>query len=121
MVAIDDAGTMSGNSDYAEAPHPFIISTPVTQARVGEEYRYEPRSLRSLGDVQHHYEAPGNQFWDIEQNAFALAEGPEWLTIDPATGVLTGTPPAAGTFAVRIAVTNQFAGHAEQAFEVTVR
>ncbi len=121
VVAIDDAGTMSGNSDYAEAPHPFIISTPVTQARVGEEYRYEPRSLRSLGDVQHHYEAPGNQFWDIEQNAFALAEGPEWLTIDPATGVLTGTPPAAGTFAVRIAVTNQFAGHAEQAFEVTVR
>ncbi len=120
VVAIDANGTESGNSDYAEAPHPFIVTDPVTTGKVGEEYRYQVKSLRSLGDVQHHYEEPRNQFWDIEQNAFALEEGPDWLSIEAETGVLSGTPPAAGTFPVKIAVTNQFEGRAEQAFELTV-
>lgn len=121
VVAIDADGTESGNSDYAEAPHPLIVSAPVTDARAGEQWRYEARSLRSLGDVQHRYEEPGKRFWDEETNAFALEEGPEWLEMDAETGVLSGTPPAAGTFPVRIAVTNQFEGRDEQAFELTVR
>ncbi len=122
VVAIDAAGTESGNSDYAEAPHPFIWSDPVTTAQVGQDYRYEARSLRSLNDVQHRYEPPGNQFWDIEQNTWALAEGPQWLSIDAETGVLTGTPAAgdAGTVTVTIAVTNQFEGHADQQYDLTV-
>lgn len=120
VVAIDANGTESGNSDYAEAPHPFIWTDPITTARVGREYRYEARSLHSLGDVQHRYEPPGNQFWDIEQNRFALEEAPAWLTVDPETGVLSGTPPAAGTFPVTLVVTNQFDGLAEQRFELVV-
>jgi len=89
---------------------------------VGQEYRYEVKSLRSLNDVQHHYEKPGNQFWDIEENKFALAEGPEWLKTDEATGVLSGTPAAGdvGTAKVKVEVTNQFEGHAAQEFELAV-
>ncbi len=121
VVAIDANGVESANSDYAEAEHPLIVSAPVTQARVGEAYGYEPVSLRSLGDVQHHYEKPGNMFWDEEKNTFALVEGPAWLAIDAETGALSGTPAAAGAFPVKIAVTNQFDGSAEQAFELTVR
>ena len=30
-------------------------------------------------------------FWDIEKPRFAIAQGPAWLKIDPATGVLSGT------------------------------
>ncbi|MGC9317763.1 MAG: putative Ig domain-containing protein [Armatimonadota bacterium] len=122
VVAIDEKGTESGNSDYAEAPHPFIYSSPPTLARAGEEYRYEVNSLRSLGDVQHHYEEPGNQFWDTEENTFSMANGPVWLSIDEQAGVLSGTPGAAdaGTAAVRVVVSNQFEGRGEQRFELTV-
>ncbi len=122
VVAIDAAGTPSGPSDYAEAPHPFVYSDPVAAAEVGQQYSYPTMSLRSLNDLQHHYEAPGNQFWDVEENTFALAEGPQWLTIDPKTGVLSGTPAAgdAGKVTVRVEVTNQFEGKADQQFELTV-
>lgn len=120
VVAFDANGTESGNSDYAEAPHPFIWTDPVTGARVGREYRYEARSLHSLGDVQHRYDPPNDKFWDLEQNRFALEEAPPWLTVGAETGVLSGTPPAAGTFPVKLVVTNQFEGRAEQQFEVTV-
>ncbi len=122
VVSVDANGTVSGCSDYAEMPHPFIYSNPVTTAKVGQEYRYEVKSLRSLNDVQHHYEDPGNQFWDIEENKFALAEGPEWLKMDEATGVLSGTPAAGdvGTTKVKVEVSNQFEGHAAQEFELAV-
>ena len=45
VVAVDAGGTASGCSDYAELPHPFIYSQPVTQARAGKPYRYRVKSL----------------------------------------------------------------------------
>ena len=44
-------------------------------------------------------------FWDIEKPQFAIEEGPAWLKIDPATGILSGTPDAAGKIDVAITVT----------------
>jgi hypothetical protein len=125
VVAIDASGTESGNSDYAEAPHPLIVSAPVTEATAGADYRYEPVSTRSVGDVHAARENPDDagytyKFWFTEELAWELLDGPEWLSIDAETGALTGTPPAAGTFEVRIAVSTQFDGRAEQAFELVV-
>ncbi|MGD9496789.1 MAG: putative Ig domain-containing protein [Armatimonadota bacterium] len=126
VVAIDANGTQSGNSDYAEAPHPFIYSDPVTTARTGREYRYAVRSLRSLGDCQNR-PVPGEDayrygWFDIEENRFALSQGPDWLSIDAETGLLSGVPPAGavGTTPVTVVVTNQFDGRAQQHFELTV-
>ena len=42
-------------------------------------------------------------YFDIEKPKFALDQGPAWLKIDEATGVLSGTPDAAGK--VQVAVT----------------
>ncbi len=125
VVAIDANGTESANSDSAEAPHPLIVTAPVTEATLGEEYRYEPTSIRSLGDVHARRENPDDsgytyKFWDIEELAWELAEGPDWLTIDSETGALTGTPPAPGEFEVTVAVSNQFDDRAEQTFELAV-
>lgn len=120
VVAIDADGTASGCSDYAEAPHPFLYSAPVTTARVGRPYRYQARSLCSLNDVQHRSDPPGNKFWDKEKNTFTLAAGPEWLSIDRMTGLLTGTPTAPGRIPVKLVVTNQFHGRAEQGFDLHV-
>ena len=35
-------------------------------------------------------------YFDIEKPAFTLEQGPAWLNIDEATGVLSGTPDAVG-------------------------
>ncbi|MFO8081951.1 MAG: Ig domain-containing protein [Armatimonadota bacterium] len=101
------------------------MTAPVTEATLGEEYRYEPTSIRSLADVHARRENPEDsgytyRFWDTEELTWELAGGPDWLSIDAETGVLTGTPPAAGEFQVTVAVSNQFEDRAEQAFEFAV-
>ena len=73
--------------------------------RSGAEYRYQVRANRSLGDLSARMKGGDQQsgYFDIEKPKFALAQGPAWLKIDPSTGVLSGTPDAAGK--VEVAVT----------------
>ncbi|NQT16764.1 MAG: hypothetical protein HQ582_28665 [Planctomycetes bacterium] len=128
VVAIDAAGTESGCSDYVELPHPLIYTEPATDATVGQAYRYEAKSLRSLGDYQCkqdravRHKQYAYQFWDIEEETFELLEGPRWLSVDEKTGVVSGTPGAGdvGRARVKLEVANQLGGRAEQGFEVTV-
>jgi hypothetical protein len=103
VVAVDEKGKRSGASDYAVAPLPFIYTTPVESAKLGEEYRYQVATVRSLGDLRLRGEGPS--FWDIEKPRFALVQGPAWLRIDETTGVLRGVPDAAGKAEVVISVT----------------
>ncbi len=42
-------------------------------------------------------------YFDIEKPAFSLEQGPAWLKVDQATGVLSGTPDAAGEVKVVVA------------------
>ncbi len=109
VVAIDGKGTRSGCSDYAEMPHPHVWSRPVGDARVGQPYRYVPKVIRDMGDLQHRYEI-GNGFWEQEQLTFSLGAGPEWLKVDPKTGTITGMPPpgSAGAHKVVLKVTATF-------------
>jgi hypothetical protein len=101
VVAVDDAGKRSGPSDYVVAPRPAIHSKPVAAAKAGAPYRYAVQANRSLGHLTLRQGNVAN-FWDVEKLTFALAKGPEWLQIDAATGVLSGTPPAPGTFEVEV-------------------
>ncbi len=124
VVAIDAKGTRSGGSAFAELPHPFVYSRPVTVARVGQPYRYQLRSLASLGDLQN---KPGKsdsydyRFWDIEHHRYALIDGPDWLKVEAATGVVAGTPPAAGAADVTIEVSNPLGGQARQTWRIEVQ
>jgi hypothetical protein len=95
VVAVDDKGKRSGDSDYAEAPRPFIYSTPVTRAPAGQPYRYQVKAIRSLGDLTRRDAAkpePGAKFWKIEPLKFSLPQKPHWMSINPDTGLITGTP-----------------------------
>src|SRR5205085_1315973 len=107
VVAVDSQGKRSGPSDYATAPRPTIYGTPATQAKIGTKYRCQLQANRSLGDLQ--LRMVGNKetanFWDIEKPKFAIEKGPAWLKIDPATGMLSGTPDAAGKVDVAVSVT----------------
>src|SRR6185295_9083428 len=107
VVAVDEAGKRSGPSDYVVGPRPLISSKPVTTAKAGAPYEYAVQANRSLGHLT--YRQVGGKdtanFWEIEKLTFGLAKGPDWLKIDAATGVLSGTPPAAGSFEVEVTVT----------------
>jgi hypothetical protein len=106
VVAIDEHGKRSGPSDYAVAPRPVIYSKPVVTARIGTEYRYQIRANRSLGDLSSRM-VDGQQisgYFDIEKPRFKLAQGPIWLKIDEATGILSGIPDVSGRTDVVVTV-----------------
>ena len=73
-------------------------------AKVGAEYRYQVQANRCLGDLRVDGKGSPN-FWDIEKPKFAMEQGPKWLKLDPATGVLSGTPDAAGKAEVVVSAT----------------
>ena len=97
VVAIDEYGTHSGCSAYAEMPHPYIWTAPPTTVRAGHDYCYQPGLIHSLGDLQYRYVEPNCKFWEREQLSFSLLKAPEWLDIDSETGRLTGTAPVNDT------------------------
>jgi hypothetical protein len=106
VVAVDEQDKRSGASDYVAAARPFISSKPANTARVGADYRYQVVTIRSLGDLRLRI-VDGKEvasFWDIEQPRFTLSKGPAWLRIDDKTGVLSGTPDAAGTAEIVVTV-----------------
>jgi hypothetical protein len=107
VVAVDEKGNRSGPSDFAEAPRPIFYSRPVTDAKVGAEYRYPLSVIRSLGDVRTRV-VDGKEtmnYWDVEAPRFALQQGPPWLKLDAATGLLSGVPDGPGKVAVVVTAT----------------
>jgi hypothetical protein len=107
VVAVDEQGKRSGPSDFAEGPRPILYSVPVTNAKVGSEYRYPLFAIRSLGDVRTRV-VDGKEtmnYWDQEAPRFALQQGPTWLGIDARTGLLSGVPDRPGKVAVVVTAT----------------
>jgi len=106
VVAVDDAGNLSGPSDYAESLRPVIYSKPVLQADVGAEYDYQVQTIRSIGDLRTRV-IDGREvmkYWDVERPSFQIEQGPTWLAVDKTTGRLSGKPDRAGTIHVVVAV-----------------
>jgi len=134
VVAVDEKGTTSGPSDYAAAPRPFIYSTPVQEVRAGQAYRYEVKTIRSIGDLTsrdlppaEHYQSA---FWDADVPKFSLVtelsrcgtSDAGWLRFDPRSGVLSGTPRAedAGEYQINIMAEIDGAGQDLQSFSLRV-
>ncbi len=111
VVAADESGKRSGDSDYVEAPRPFIYSAPVTSAPAGQAYRYQVKAIRSIGDLTRRDNAkpkPGTKFWKIEPLKFSLTQGPSWMRIDADTGLITGTSDGTGgTVTVSVTLTKE--------------
>ncbi|MBI3830214.1 MAG: putative Ig domain-containing protein [Planctomycetes bacterium] len=107
VVAVDEKGSRSGPSDYAAAPRPLITSKPVAAGKAGAEYRYALAAIRSIGDLQLHQDKGRDVagFYNVETLKYAKEKGPDWLKVDEATGVISGTPAAAGKFEVTVTAT----------------
>ncbi|MEE9224407.1 MAG: winged helix-turn-helix transcriptional regulator, partial [Thermoplasmata archaeon] len=85
---------------------PEILSYPIKQTEVGEEYIYK----MTVEDT----------FPENDRVKFELAWGPEGMEIDPFSGKLTWTPEKNGEFKVAVAVTDNYGGKAEQSFVIRV-
>lgn len=107
VVAVDERGKRSGPSDYVVGPRPIIYSKPRLTAKVGEEYKYQAHTNRSLGDLTARMQGDNqvSGYFDIEKPRFILAQGPAWLKINEATGLLSGVPDSAGRVEVVVTVT----------------
>jgi len=107
VVADAETGKRSGPSEFAEAPRPILYSRPVTDAKVGARYRYALSAIRSIGDVRTRLvnDKETMNCWDLEAPRFAVQQGPSWLKIDAATGVLSGVPDRPGKVAVVVTAT----------------
>ncbi len=66
-----------------------FISKPVYQTQLGSDYRYQAAAV---------------DFKGFRHLTYELLQGPAWLSMDPDTGVLSGTPERAGNFDVEIRV-----------------
>ncbi|MEA3402192.1 MAG: putative Ig domain-containing protein [Armatimonadota bacterium] len=125
VVAVDAEGVESGPSDYIAMPRPLIVTAPVTEVAGGGEYRYQPETISSLGDLRcRSIEDEGSynaKFWDIEHPTWELAEAPRWLSIDPETGEITGTAPEEpGEHEVTVRTVIEGVGEDVQQFKLTV-
>jgi len=111
VVAVDTNGKRSGDSDYVEALRPFIYSTPVTSAPAGQPYRYQVKAICSIGDLTRRDGArpkPGTKFWKIEPLKFSLTQKPSWMSINPDTGLISGTSDGTGgTVTVSVTLTKE--------------
>jgi hypothetical protein len=111
VVAVDGKDKRSGDSDYVEAPRPFIYSAPVTSAPAGQPYRYQVKAICSIGDFTRRDGArpkPGAKFWKIEPLRFSLTQKPNWMSINADTGLITGTSDGTGgTVTVSVTLTKE--------------
>ena len=120
VVAVDAKGRRSGASEFLAAPRPFIFSEPVAAGVVGQPYRYQVQSLASIGDLRSH-KGYTVAFWDAEQPVYTLLQGPDWLKMDAKSGLLSGTPNAAGAFEIAVnAVLGDKGDQATQRFTLRV-
>jgi hypothetical protein len=134
VVAVDSGGVRSGPSDYAAAPRPLIYSKPVLDARAGVPYRYEVKTIASIGDLSFRSfpeESYQEAFWTPDRPRFSIVSEQSkcgiydagWLKIDPGTGVLSGVPKPQhiGEYQINVIVEIDGAGTDVQSFTLRVR
>jgi len=107
VVAVDEDGKRSGPSDYAAAPRPVIYSRPEASAKAGEPYRYQIRATSSWGDLTARQAGDREvaNYWSVEKPRFSIRRGPNWLTLDEVTGILSGVPDGPGKVEVEVSAT----------------
>ncbi|MFO0942299.1 MAG: putative Ig domain-containing protein [Pirellulales bacterium] len=92
----DSEGRTSSQQFNISAIKPFLLNEPpvISSTPTGPAAR----------DAAYHYQVvAADANWD--QLEYTLLEKPDWLSIDPVTGYISGTPKVAGRFPVEVQVT----------------
>ena len=123
VAAIDAAGNQSGPSDYVEVPRPFVLPPPPQAAKVGKSYHYQPRVIRSVGDLRCRRSRKSSYnaaFWDREEHTFAPVRLPAGLALDAKSGAVSGKPAKPGEFDVTFKVADQFGKSCTASYKLRV-
>ena len=92
------------NVSTSVAP-PQIVSNPVTVDAVNSLYQYQFAATTTLP----------------ESVTYATTAAPNWLSLNPTTGVLSGTPTDIGTYSVTLTATDALGQSSAQSFNLVVR
>ncbi len=103
----DDGGPPAAPSEVTDSPStPTISGSPPTSVVVGQTYTFTPGATDPNGDAL----------------TFEIQNRPDWATFNTATGALTGSPTAPGTYSsVTISVTDGRTRASLPAFSITVQ
>ena len=116
-LALAPDGTLSG-TPTADTPTPAQFTVKVTDGSRTDTKALQldvvkPLTLTvptlSIGEVGHDLRpAKATATGGREAYAWSLVGAPSWLAIDPASGALTGSPDAAGTFRFQVSVKDTY-------------
>jgi hypothetical protein len=114
VSGVDVAGRESGSSNLAELTHPLILTRELPDAHAASYYQAKIETSASIGHlVLGASEQDSDQFFRTgDELAFAIAGGPQGLTIDKDTGLLSGFLPAnvAGRHEIVLSVSEKRTG-----------
>jgi len=121
VIALDEYGSLSGASDYADFSRPFIYSRLPEKVKVGTALTHRLGVVSSIGDLKC---KPGYKaaFWGREYLNFSFVKAPQWLRLDSQSGEVSGTPGRrdVGEHEVMVQVTNNQGDVAKRRFFMKV-
>lgn len=100
-TVVEAGGTLTGEAGGIIVTAPAITTTALPEGTVDQPYT---AALQATGN---------NITWRSD-------DLPAWLALDPATGTISGTPTAAGTFDFTVTAANA-SGSASQAYTLTIK
>ena len=110
VVKVTDGARVDTKSVSLDVVTPVTVTTPTfPAAEIGH-------ALKPTTVV-----ATGGRTTSATPYAWALVGAPSWLTLDPATGQLSGTPDAAGSFPFQVSVKDNYGTTATLSLIVTVK
>lgn len=111
VVAVDAAGSRSVPTNCISVPRPALLGAKMIEAKIGKEFTFEVPVRKSIGKLV--WALKGGLIREKADDVqFRIEKGPDWLTVDPKTGVVKGVPPSKGMFIFTVAV----AAHSEWSY-----
>jgi len=121
VIAVDGDGNRSAPTPITKLPTPALLPTQLPSAVVGKAYHAKiPARYRTGRYAWALREGLITDLADAPRYALSNNSGADWLTIDPATGHLAGTPHKPGKGSITVDVQTEKNQRAQQTYRLSV-
>jgi hypothetical protein len=104
IAAVDETEGRSCPSECIELPFPFVYSVPPDTVRPGEPFLYRIKALYRSSEAGYKGKIKTIMEYRTDTVKYSLVCGPDWISLDETTGILTGTPKKGKSGQVKISV-----------------